>query len=384
MDLLLREGMRAIGSMSRANQGQGGPQRAEAAARVDSMRATVRNNEVAVLDGEIVPRSSSRAARRAEPIDGAELLNFVRGYLARYVAWPSEAALNMTTVWIAHAVARDRDDTGIGPLIWRASPRLLATSKVRGSGKSTLLDLIVILTRSRGKVPKLTPAKIAEIIGRHYETVVLDEAKTIFGTGSKNLELQGILLAGYTPRSRYEVAGKSLSLFGAVAYAGKDELITEAKGEQIGDLLDRSIIIRMRKPARMMPEAGEQAEDEGDLIAGALVAWTNAVRAELKQAARDIADEEYKASMASDEDGGNMRTPQIWRPLKAVARAAGGHWAEDIDASAEELMEGAAGVEAEDVMAELRKLASLRDADPGDLDDEPGVIVTGPGDDEDD
>ena len=45
------------------------------------------------------------------------------------------------------------------------------------------------------------------MLGRRHETAILDEAKLILGAGNRSQELQGILLAGYTPRSNY-VASK--------------------------------------------------------------------------------------------------------------------------------------------------------------------------------
>ena len=58
----------------------------------------------------------------------------------------------------------------------------------------------MILTRSRnGKMPKVTPRAICEVVGDWYETAVLDEAKLIFGIGRASQELQGILLAGLHP-----------------------------------------------------------------------------------------------------------------------------------------------------------------------------------------
>lgn len=313
---------------------------------------------------------------KAAPPDGAKLWLYVRRFLARYVAFRTEAELDLTTAWIFHAVARERDTQGLGPLIWRATPRLLITSQERGSGKSTLLDLILILTRSgRGKIPKLTPAKLAEVLGRHHETVTLDEARTIFGTGSKNLELQGCLLAGYTRRASYEVAGKSLSLFGPVAMAAKLNLITEAVGDAIADLLDRCLTVMLVAADRPMPEVAEQAEEDGDLLAQALIAWTDACRAELKQAARDIANEDQDAGWPPE----RARTIQIVRPLRACARVAGPAIEAMVTASLGELTQGSAGSEAMDLMDEIERRA----AGWGDVaEDEPGRIVMAGDDDE--
>jgi hypothetical protein len=336
--------------------------------------APVSHAQVAVPAREIIVRPSQAVSprqSRSAPVSGAEVLDLIRDYLAHYVAFPSEAALTAVTAWIGHAVARDRDETGVGQLIWRASPRLMPTSRKRGSGKSTLLDLIVLLTKSRdGKVPKITPRAIAETLGEKYEVAVLDEAKTMFGQGSKSLDLQGILLAGYTPRTSYRVAGKSIPLFGAVAYAGKDELIAMANSSQIGDLLDRSIIIHMRAPRHAMPEVDEDAEEEGDGLGTLLIAWTDWCRDELRQAAKDLAVEDREV----DVEGGNFRSPQIWRPLRAICRVAGDHWEEDIDAAAEELTGG--GAEMAELLTELRGRAQARASGE---DEEIGEIVTEPG-----
>ena len=340
---------------------------------------------VAVLDGQVMQRQRQQPA--GQQIDGAAVLNFTRRYLGHYVSFPSEAALTAAVAWIGHAVARDRDDKGVGQLIWRASPRLLVTSRKRGSGKSTLLDAIVNLTQARdGKMPKITPRAIAETVGQHYDVAVLDEAESIFGQGAKNVELQGCLLAGYTKRTNYRVCGKSIPLFGAVAYAGKDKLITDTKGEQIGDLLDRSMILRFKAPDQAPPEMDEIAEDDADLLASALVAWTDSCRDQLRQAARDIAAEDRDTERAGD-----LRSMQIWRPLRAICRVADGLTAEElaegkrgpwetaIDEASWELTAGAAGVEAQETLDELGRRAQAWGAQ-----DEPGEIVTEPGYDEDD
>ena len=109
-----------------------------------------------------------------------------------------------------------------------------------------------------------------------------------------------------------------------MAYAGKDELITDTSGA-LGDLLDRTITIRMRQPSMPLPEVDDQAEDEGDMLAEALVKWTDSVRGELRQAAKDIAAEDRENAV----EGVNLRSAQIWRPLKAIGRVADGRGEDD-------------------------------------------------------
>jgi hypothetical protein len=354
---------------------------------VRAAQAPPRHPGTVAVPDEAAPAVTPGQARKPQPVDGVLLWCLLRKYLEHYVAFRSEAQATLVTAWLFHAMARDRDSNGIGQLIWRASPRLLITSAERGSGKSTLLDLIVILTQSRrGKIPKITPARIAQVFGKHFETVVLDEAKTIFGGGSKSLELQGIMLAGYTRRTSYEISGVSYSLFGALAYAGKDELITDTKGGQIGDLLDRSLTVRLDPPGRAKPEVAERAEDDGELLARALVAWTDSVRSELKQAARDISDEDLDAAEEASDRGekmapGKLRALQISRPLRACARVVGPVAEADIVAALDELTAGAAGTQAADIMTQLQERSEAWGDAP---EDAPGRIVTSDSDTEED
>ena len=268
------------------------------------------------------------------PVDGILLWLLVRRYLAWYVSFQSVAALNLVTAWIFHACARARGSTGIGQLIWRASPRLLLLSRSRGAGKSTLLDLIVILTGSRrGKVPRITPARLAQITGQAHETVCIDEGRLVFGAGARHQDLQACLLAGYTPHASYEVSKTSLSLFGSVAIATKESLITEATkavdGDEssLGDLIDRCFTVILAAPDRPMPEVGQRAEAEGASLARALVKWTSDNRAALEQAAQDIADQDFEEATEraarGEKPAKSLRLFQIGRPLLACARVVG-------------------------------------------------------------
>ena len=101
---------------------------------------------------------------------------------------------------------------------------------------------------------------------------------------------------------------------------GKDELLTK-RGDVLADLFARSVIIRMERPDRYMPEVDEDAESRADTLGRALAAITGALGPQLREAARDLA-AENRGQVITDGDGG--RTAQIWRPLLAVARVAGG------------------------------------------------------------
>ncbi len=284
------------------------------------------------LTGHIAP-----GPRRDVP-DARELLGKVLEatglYLAGYVRFPSRAAVIAATLWIAHAAARDES----GELIWWATPRLLLTSRQNGSGKSTLLDLIAILLASRsGRMVKVTAYGIAQIVGTHHDVALPDDAQLTFGTtGTAAKDIQAALLGGYS-RGGTWVTGKSKGtiekVFGPAAIAGKDELITK-QADALRDLLARSIIIRMERPDRYLPQIDEAAHERGTVIGDALRACMGALLPDLRQAARDLG-AEAAGQYITDGDGG--RTAQIWRQLEAVARVAGGRWPGAVAEAAAEL-----------------------------------------------
>ena len=306
-----------------------------------------------------------------EPVNGSELLGYIAGYLGTYIAFPSTAAHVTAVLWNAHAAARDRGDDGTGPLIWRASPRLGVTSSVNKSGKSTVLDLSGMLQQVQ-RPTKITGRDLANKLGRKHEAVMLDEVKVLFGAGSASKDVQSVLLAGYTPRATWSYSRGNASVdipcYGPVAYAAKDDLIT-ATGDLLVDLFDRTVWLRMTRPNTLMPQPDEQAEDDGRMLGETLAQWTNSVKGQLKARGRELATHDYEASLAAAQDGVEVdgRTPQIWRPMLAVADVAGAPWPSLARQAMREMTEGAARIEGAGTMDSLRK-TSRRWAPVGFLD----------------
>lgn len=294
-----------------------------------------------------------------EPIDGAELLGHLAAYFGTYVEFPSVAAHVTVSLWNAAASARERDDSGIGPLIWRALALLGLTSSENKSGKSTVMDLTGMVLGVQRPL-KITGRTCAHKLGSKHQALLLDEAKVTFGAGAASRDVQAVMLGAYSRRGTWEYqrgnASVEIPCFGPVAYAAKDELIT-ATGEQLVDIFDRTIFIRMRRPASLRPQPDDQAEEDGAMLGDALAQWTSAVGPLLRERARELADLDYRASMGAAEDGREIdaRRPQIWRPLLAVADVAGGPWPKLARQAMRELTEGAATIEG------TRKLSSLRD-----------------------
>jgi hypothetical protein len=296
-----------------------------------------------------------------EAVNGAELLGHTAGYFGTYVAFPSVGSHVAVTLFNTAAAARHRDDSGLGPPIWRALPLLGVTSKSNKSGKSTVLDCTRYLQQVQRPV-KITGRALAHKLGRKHEAVVIDEAKLIFGAGAAARDVQSVFLACYTAGGTWSYSRGNTDVdipcFGPVAYAAKDELIT-GTGDSLADIFDRTIWVRMRRGTRLMPQTDEAAEDDGRLLGLSLIEWTNSVRSQLIARSKELARLDFEASQAAADDGREVdgRRPQIWRPLLAVADVAGGPWPALARQAMSELTAGAVTFEASARMGELRTRA---------------------------
>jgi len=265
-----------------------------------------------------------------EQVDGAALFTHTAQWFGSYIAFPDLESHVRTVLWNVHALARNRGEHGIGPLIWRSTPRLGVTSKENKSGKSTVLDLSRMLQRTTRPL-KITGYALANKIGHKHEALILDEAKLVFGNGGAAADVQSIMLGGYTPGATWEYGHNSsnveIPLFGPVAYAAKDDLITGTR-DRLADMFDRTLWVRMDRASRLMPQPDEDCEDDAILLNQSLIDWTNANQLALRTRARDLArmDQEASAEAASDGREIDARRPQIIRPLLACADVAGGPW----------------------------------------------------------
>lgn len=287
--------------------------------------------------------------------DAPELLRAVLDatgvYLTDYVWFKSRSAAVAAVLWVAHAAPRDAEQN----LIWWTSPNLIATSAMNGSGKSTLFDLFSVLLKSRaGRMAKVTPAGLTYVLGKLHEVGLADDAQNMFGaTGTAAKDLQSIMQNSYTRGGTWvdgTGGGKVKPIYGPLAIAGKDQLIT-THADALVDILNRSVILRMARPPRYMPAVTGKAIARGRQLADALAAVTGALAAEFVATEEAIA-EETAGLEITEGDGG--RTAQIWRPLHAVAQVAGGRWPQAaVDAAAELTAASGDLFAAADVLAEL-------------------------------
>ncbi|GAA1677471.1 DUF3631 domain-containing protein [Microbacterium lacus] len=240
------------------------------------------------------------------------VLDRMRSFLERFIAYPSDDASVAHTLWIAHCHAVD---------VFENTPRIAFLSPEPGSGKSRALELTEALVPRPVLSVNASTAyifrKISDDAG--LPTLLLDEVDSIFtgGKSDMNEDLRGLLNSGYR---RGAVAGR--------AAARGREIVTEewpsfcpvalAGLNQLPDtLMTRSVVIAMKRrrhDQRVEPyrrrvngaEALDHYESVSDFMTRS-VALIEGAWPELPESIQD-------------------RDADVWEPLLAVADAAGSHW----------------------------------------------------------
>lgn len=252
-----------------------------------------------------------------EPLDsytdsvGCPLLDEMSGYLARFVAYPSEHARVAHVLWIAHTHLME---------CWESTPRLGFLSPEPGSGKTRALELTETLVPRPVEAVNATAAylfrKVSDPDG--LPTILFDEIDTVFGPRAKeNEDIRGILNAGHrrgAMAGRCVVRGKiieteELPAYCAVALAGL--------GNLPDTILTRSVVVKMRRrgPGESVePYRRRVHADIGYALRDRLAYWCESVS--------DVVACAWPEMPKGVED----RAADVWEPLLAVADAAGGHW----------------------------------------------------------
>ncbi len=278
-------------------------------------------------------------------ITGADWLNYMRMFFARYVIWPSEAALDTAVLWAAHTYARESMDNGAG-LIWKATPRLFMLSKERNSGKSTVLNLLLkVCPRTGGLDTEPTEYGLLDSLLEDRPTLLIDELGILIDSDKRKRGVQQILLNGYTPvgTKLREKGGKRqrVPLFAPIALAGLD-VVQDNPSENIKAILSRGPIFIMKPSADGNPPAGDMDEEEDYVdevvhrIRLAGMGWTITNREWLRNANPEPA------------EGAVRRWRQIWRPMLAIADGAGEDWPERAREACVKLRHGYAAADDEE------------------------------------
>lgn len=266
---------------------------------VDSAFAPLRGGGQGSLQGETIELVTPEPW--PEPVDGAALLDALQTAVRRYAVLGGHAVVAIA-LWIVHTHA-----FGVS---W-ITPRLAITSPVKRCGKSLVLDLLDHLVAKALNVANVTAAAVFRGIERYRPTLLIDEADTFLGDKD---DLRGILNSGHRRNGRVlRAVGeqnevRAFSTFAPVAIA--------MIGRLPDTLADRSIPISMRRKKRDERVERFRSDRVGDLE-------------ELRSKAARWALDHWDALKAADPEVPSPlhdRERDNWRPLLAIADAAGGAW----------------------------------------------------------
>jgi putative DNA primase/helicase len=236
-----------------------------------------------------------------EPVDGAELLDSLVDTFSGHLALP-EGTAEAIALWVLFAHSHDAHQT---------SPRLAFISPVPECGKTTALSIIASLVPRPLATSNITAAVIFRVIAASQPTLLIDEADTFMHSD----DMRGILNSGHTRATAqvWRCEGDSHEPKGFSTWAP----IAVAKIGNLPETLEsRSIVVQMRRkrpdePIKPIdPESREALAQFGSMAAR----W-----------AADNA-EALAATVPALPSGLYNRTRDNWRPLIAVADAAGGEW----------------------------------------------------------
>jgi putative DNA primase/helicase len=238
-----------------------------------------------------------------EPVNGATVLFGLAETFNRYLALPAHAAVAIA-LWVLHAYTFRA---------WFTTPFLVITSPAKRCGKTLLLIILGALVPRRLFAANVTAAVLFRAIEKFKPTLLIDEADTFM---RENEELRGVMNSGHTRTTAIVIRAvgddhdpRAFSTWCAKAIA----LI----GKLPGTLDDRSIEIRMRR--RLASERVDRLRqdrigDECFVLRRMACRWADDATDALKDADPVVPDALHD------------RAADCWRPLLAIADAAGGDW----------------------------------------------------------
>lgn len=238
-------------------------------------------------------------------MEGCAVLDRVDGFLARFVAYPSEHARHAHTLWLAHTHRMDA---------WESTPRLAFMSPEKRTGKTRALEVSQYLVPRGVFVSQATTGYVlARVSQIPTPTLLYDEIDSVYGTNAKgNEDLRAVLNSGHRRGAK---AGRGSWDRGALSprdYPSYCAVALAGIGKLPETIADRAVIIPMqrRKP-------NEHIEPWRDRVNGP----------DAKELGNQLARWMGSATLTWPE---NMpvtdRVADVWEALIMVADAAGGHW----------------------------------------------------------
>lgn len=249
---------------------------------------------------------------------GHEILDTVSAFVSRFSVFPDQHCAPTLALWYAHTHIVDR---------FYVTPRIVLDSAEPGSGKTRVLEVAQFLVAAAEMTFSATAAALFRLVSEEgLITILFDEVDAIFTkTGGANEDLRALLNAGYKrgatiPRCVGDAKNMKVKRFKVFAPA----ILAGIAQGMPATITTRAITIHMRK-RRHDEEVDEfweeDVEREASPIRQALADW-----------AGGVVDEAATARPVMPA-GVRDRSAEIWRPLVALADAAGGHWPDTVRAA---------------------------------------------------
>lgn len=239
----------------------------------------------------------------SDPVDGAALLTGVCDAVADYMVLPPHAA-ETVALWCMFAHCHDAAEH---------SPMLAIQSPEKRCGKTTMLNIVGSLVPVPLPAANITTPAIFRAIEKFHPTLLLDEVETFI---RDNEEMRGVLNSGFTRGSAVVLrcVGDDHEPHPFSTWCPK---VGALIGTLPDTLQDRAIVITLRRRL-----ASERSARFGRNAHAQMLTLH-------RQAARWAADNLEGLRTANDPSmprGLGDRAEDAWRPLLAIADAAGGEW----------------------------------------------------------
>lgn len=292
---------------------------------------------------EAAPTAEPVAARPSRRNTGAATLDQTRAFIARFATMPSQAALDVATLWVAHTHCVDT----VERLAFDTSPRLIFVSDKPASGKSVAMEAVLRLAFKGQQVVDPTPATFAQMVAEDRSTVAIDELDVLFGKGAAKATLRSLLNAGYRRGAKWSRANRPpVHIFAALTMAGLGKFFRTST--ELAPLRSRSVIIEMQPGTPAEVYRSRLHDPMASHLREALTTWCKRNLADITQA------------WPTPPDGIAARQAEVAEPLLMIADTAGGHWPETARTALLELLLGEMPDTAEDAPLIERFLADLR------------------------
>ena len=236
-------------------------------------------------------------------VEGAALLDELAAIFKRFLALPNHADTTLA-LWVLHTYAFEAS---------AITPRLAVTAPEKRCGKTTLLEIVAALASNSQMSSNITSAATFRLIEMARPTLLIDEADTFL---AQQEELRGVLNSGHRRMGQVVRVEERNGEFVPVAFSTLAPVAIAMIGKLPSTLADRSIEIRMRRRSHDETVERWRCDIDNPFVEprGKAARWALDYADLLRSADPDVPAELHD------------RAADNWRPLLAIADAAGGAW----------------------------------------------------------